>query len=154
MAEKGVRFIQLYHRGWDQHSNLPKRIREQCKDTDQPSAALIQDLKARGMLEDTLVIWGGEFGRTPMTEGTDGRDHDPYGFTTVFAGGGVKGGQIIGRTDEFGLKAIEDRAHVHDIHATILHALGFDHTRLTFPYNGRDERLTETAGNVVTKLFG
>ena len=113
----------------------------------------MKDLKQRGLLDRTLVVWGGEFGRTPMTEGTNGRDHNPYGFTMWFAGGGVKGGQVIGATDEFGLKAVEDRVHVHDIHATILHALGLEHKKLTYRYNGRDERLTENGGAVVEKLF-
>jgi uncharacterized protein (DUF1501 family) len=114
---------------------------------------LIKDLKRRGLLNDTLVVWGGEFGRTPMTEGTNGRDHNPYGFTTCFAGGGVKGGQIIGSTDEFGLRAVDKRAHVHDLHATILHALGLNHLNLTFFHNGRDERLTINDGRVVRELF-
>ncbi len=156
LLERGVRFVQIYCGAgsqWDAHSNLEGNHTKMCARADQPTAALLRDLKRRGLLERTLVIWGGEFGRTPMTEGTDGRDHDPYGFTMVFAGGGVKGGQVIGRTDEFGLRAVEDRVHVHDLHATILHALGLEHTRLTFPYNGRDERLTDVAGVVVDKLF-
>jgi uncharacterized protein (DUF1501 family) len=151
-----VRFVQIYCGAgsqWDAHSNLEGNHTKMCARADQPTAALLRDLKRRGLLERTLVIWGGEFGRTPMTEGTDGRDHDPYGFTMVFAGGGVKGGQIIGRTDEFGLRAVENRVHVHDLHATILRALGLDHTRLTYKYNGRDERLTDVAGNVIDKLF-
>jgi hypothetical protein len=156
LLERGVRFVQIYCGAgsqWDAHSNLEGNHTKMCARADQPTAALLRDLKQRGLLERTLVIWGGEFGRTPMTEGTDGRDHDPYGFTMVFAGGGVKGGQVIGRTDEFGLRAVENRAHVHDLHATILHALGLEHTRLTFRFNGRDERLTDVAGNVIDKLF-
>jgi uncharacterized protein (DUF1501 family) len=124
-----------------------------CARADQPTAALLRDLKRRGLLERTLVIWGGEFGRTPMAEGADGRDHNPYGFTMVFAGGGVRGGQVIGSTDEFGLRAVDCPVHVHDLHATILHALGLDHTRLTYRYHGRDERLTETSGTVLHRLF-
>lgn len=156
LLERGVRFVQVYCGAgsqWDAHSDIEGNHTRMCARADQPTAALLRDLKRRGLLERTLVIWGGEFGRTPMSEGTSGRDHDPYGFTMVFAGGGVKGGQIIGRTDELGLRAIEDKLHVHDLHATILYALGLDHERLTFPYNGRDERLTETAGTVCKKLF-
>jgi hypothetical protein len=156
LLERGVRFVQIYCGAgsqWDAHSNLEGNHTKMCARADQPTAALLRDLKRRGLLERTLVIWGGEFGRTPMTEGTDGRDHDPYGFTMVFAGGGVQGGQVIGRTDEFGLRAVENRVHVHDLHATILHALGLEHTRLTYKFNGRDERLTDVAGNVIDKLF-
>ncbi len=157
LLERGVRFVQVYCGAgshWDAHSNLEANHTRMCARADQPTAALLRDLKRRGLLERTLVIWGGEFGRTPMAEGTDGRDHNPYGFTMVFAGGGVRGGQVIGATDEFGLRAIENRFHVHDLHATILHALGLDHTRLTYRYNGRDERLTETSGEVLYRLFG
>ena len=156
LLERGVRFVQVYCGAgsqWDAHSDLEGNHTRLCARMDQPTAALLKDLKQRGMLERTLVVWGGEFGRTPMTEGTNGRDHDPYGFTMVFAGGGVQGGQVIGRTDEFGLRAVEDHVHVHDIHATILHALGMDHLALTFFHNGRHERLTMDAGRVVTKLF-
>jgi uncharacterized protein (DUF1501 family) len=124
-----------------------------CARCDRPTAALLKDLKQRGLLDETLVIWGGEFGRTPMTEGTNGRDHNPYGFTMWFAGGGVKGGQVVGSTDEIGLRAVEDRAHVNDLHATILHLLGFNHRKLTYPHNGRDERLTDNGGKVVEQLI-
>jgi hypothetical protein len=156
LLERGVRFVQVYCGAgsqWDAHSDLEGNHTRMCTRADQPTAALLADLKRRGLLERTLGIWGGEFGRTPMTEGTSGRDHDPYGFTMLFAGGGVKGGQIIGSTDEFGLRAVVDPVHVHDIHASILHALGMDHRHLTFFYHGRDERLTENAGKVVKKLF-
>ena len=138
---------------WDAHSDLEGNHTKMCLRADQPSAALIADLKQRGMLDDTLVIWGGEFGRTPMTEGTNGRDHNPYGFTTVLAGGGVKRGFVYGSTDEFGLKGVEGKAHVHDLHATILHLLGFDHEKLTYRYNGRDERLTITDGEVAKEII-
>jgi uncharacterized protein (DUF1501 family) len=121
---------------------------------DQPTAALLRDLKRRGLLDSTLVIWGGEFGRTPMTEGTNGRDHNPYGFTTVLAGAGVRGGTVVGSTDEFGLRAVENRSHVHDLHATILHLMGLDHLRLTFLHNGRDERVTENGGQVIREVLG
>ncbi|MFL5339266.1 MAG: DUF1501 domain-containing protein [Gemmataceae bacterium] len=156
LLERGVRFVQVYCGAgsqWDAHSDLEGNHTKMCARSDRPIAALLKDLKRRGLLERTLVIWGGEFGRTPMTEGSNGRDHNPYGFTMWFAGGGVKGGQFIGRTDEFGLRAVEDPVHVHDVHATILHALGLHHKKLTYRYNGRDERLTENAGQVVEKLF-
>jgi hypothetical protein len=156
LLERGVRFVEVYCGAgsqWDAHSNLEGNHSKMCGRSDRPTAALLKDLKQRGMLERTLVVWGGEFGRTPMTEGTDGRDHNPYGFTMWFAGSGVKGGQVIGATDEFGVRAVEDRVHVHDIHATILHALGLDHKKLTYRYNGRDERLTENGGTVLEKLF-
>jgi hypothetical protein len=156
LLERGVRFVQVYCGAgsqWDAHSDLEGNHTKMCARADQPTAALLKDLKRRGLLERTLVIWGGEFGRAPMTEGTNGRDHDPYGFSMIFAGGGVKGGQVVGRTDEFGLRAVEDPVHVHDIHATILHALGLNHLRLTYPYNGRNERLTANAGVVIEKLF-
>jgi len=157
LAEKGVRFIQLYHRGWDQHTNLPKQIGAQCKDTDRASAALITDLKQRGLLKDTLVVWGGEFGRTPTRDrnGNDnpGRDHNNKAFSVWLAGGGVKGGTVYGTTDEFGARANENPVHVHDLHATILNLLGFDHTKLTYRYNGRDFRLTDNAGSVVKGIL-
>jgi uncharacterized protein (DUF1501 family) len=156
LIERGVRMVQVYCGAggqWDAHSDLEGNHTRMCARCDQPSAALIKDLKQRGLLDDTLVVWGGEFGRTPMTEGTNGRDHNPYGFTMVFAGGGVKGGHILGATDEFGLRAQEPRIHVHDLHATILHALGLNHLRLTFSHNGRDERLTVNDGRVVRELF-
>jgi len=156
LVERGVRFVQVYCGGgsqWDAHSDLEGNHTRMCGRCDRPAAALLRDLKRRGLLESTLVVWGGEFGRTPMSEGSNGRDHNPYGFTMWLAGGGVKGGQVIGRTDDLGLRAVESRVHVHDLHATILHLLGFDHTQLTFFYNGRNERLTENAGRVVKELF-
>jgi hypothetical protein len=154
LVERGVRFVQIYHEAWDQHGNLVKDIGKNCKDTDQACAALVKDLKQRGMLKDTLVIWGGEFGRTPMAEGTnDGRDHHPNAFTMWLAGGGVKAGVTVGQTDELGFNAVEDRVHVHDLHATILHLLGFDHEKLTYRFQGRDFRLTDVAGVVVDKLL-
>jgi Protein of unknown function (DUF1501) len=155
LVERGVRFVQVYCGAgskWDAHADLEGNHTRLCARSDRPSAALIHDLKARGMLEDTLVIWGGEFGRTPMTEGKDGRDHNPYGFTTLMAGGGVRGGFVHGTTDEFGLYGVENRVHVHDFHATILHLLGFDHEKLTFKHNGRDDRLTEVFGHVVKEV--
>ena len=155
LVERGVRFVQIYHEAWDQHGNLVKDITKNCKDTDQASAALVKDLKQRGMLKDTLVVWGGEFGRTPMVQGgtNDGRDHHPNAFTMWLAGGGVKTGVTIGRTDELGFNAVEDRVHVHDLHATILHLLGFDHEKLTYRFQGRDFRLTDVHGLVVDKLL-
>ena len=156
MVERGVRFIQLYHYTWDDHSQLNKRLQTNCKMTDQPAAALIQDLKQRGLLEDTLVIWGGEFGRTPMNEvrrgntpGQEGRDHHPFGFTMLMAGGGVKPGYVLGDTDDFGYHAIERRVHIHDLQATILHCLGLNHEQLTYRHQGRDFRLTDVAGEVI-----
>jgi len=139
--------------GWDQHNSLPKELPGQCKDTDQPTAALIKDLKQRGMLDETLIIWGGEFGRTPMSESGDRRDHNPYGFTMWMAGGGIKGGQVIGRTDPFGLSIVEDPIHLNDLQATILHCLGMDHEQLTYHHLGRDFRLTDVAGNVVKEIL-
>ena len=124
-----------------------------CRATDKPIAGLLTDLKGRGLLDDTLVVWGGEFGRTPINEKGDGRDHNPYGFTMWMAGGGIKGGQAIGATDELGLRAVDKPSHVHDLHATILHLLGLDHLRLTFPHNGRGERATINGGNLITELF-
>jgi hypothetical protein len=156
LVERGVRFVQIYCGSgsqWDAHSHLEANHRRMCARCDQPTAALLRDLKRRGLLDSTLVIWGGEFGRTPMSEGADGRDHNPYGFTMWLAGGGVRGGQVIGATDEFGLRAIENRVHVHDLHATILYLLGLDHRRLTFLHNGRDERLTENSGRVVSEVL-
>jgi Protein of unknown function (DUF1501) len=154
LVERGVRFVQIYHEAWDQHGNLVKDITKNCKDTDQAGAALVKDLKQRGMLKDTLVVWGGEFGRTPMAQGTnDGRDHHPNAFTMWLAGGGVKAGVTIGGTDELGFNAVEDRVHVHDLHATILHLLGFDHEKLTYRFQGRDFRLTDVQGLVVDKLL-
>ena len=158
LAERGVRFIQLFHRGWDQHTRLPKQIRGQCYDTDQPSAALVQDLKERGLLEDTLVIWGGEFGRTVysqgrLTEDDYGRDHHPRCFTIWLAGGGVRPGIVHGETDDFCYNITRDPVHVHDLQATILHCLGIDHTRLTYKYQGRDFRLTDVHGNPVKPIL-
>ena len=157
LAERGVRFIQLFHRGWDQHNNLPREIRQQCQQTDQPSAALIQDLKQRGMLDDTLVIWGGEFGRTVYSQGTltdenYGRDHHPRCFSLWMAGGGLKRGVSYGETDEFSYNITENPVDVHDLHATILHCLGVDHTRLTFKFQGRHFRLTDVHGQVVKDI--
>jgi hypothetical protein len=156
LVERGVRFVQIYCGSgsqWDAHSNLEANHRRMCARCDRPTAALLRDLKRRGLLDSTLVVWGGEFGRTPMTEGTDGRDHNPYGFTMWLAGGGVRGGQVVGATDEFGLRAVENRVHVHDLHGTILHLLGLDFRRLTYLHNGRDERLTENGGRVVRELL-
>jgi hypothetical protein len=154
LVERGVRFVQLFHEAWDHHGGLTAGLKEQCGLTDRPCAALIKDLKRRGMLEDTLVIWGGEFGRTPMVQGgNDGRDHHPNAFTMWLAGGGIKPGITLGASDEFGFNAVEDKVHVHDLHATILHLLGFDHTRLTYKFQGRDFRLTDVHGEVVTKLL-
>jgi hypothetical protein len=152
MVERGVRFVQLYSgdtNGWDAHSDLEGNHSKLCLQSDQPIAGLLADLKRRGLLKDTLVVWGGEFGRTPMTEGTNGRDHNPHGFSMWLAGGGVKGGQVIGSTDPIGLRAADGKTHVHDVHATILHLLGFNHKRLTFRHNGRSERLTDNGGEVI-----
>lgn len=155
MIERGVRFVQLFHEAWDQHGNLKADLQKNCKDTDQATAALVKDLKQRGLLEDTIVIWGGEFGRTPMVQGgDDGRDHHPNAFTMWVAGGGFKPGLTLGATDDFGFNAVEDKVHVHDLHATILHQLGFDHTRLTYRFQGRDFRLTDVHGRVIDKLLG
>ena len=159
LVERGSRFVQLYHTNWDSHGgpgeNLSTDFDKVCKDVDQGCAALVKDLKSRGLLKDTLVIWGGEFGRTPMGENreTPGRNHHIDAFTMWFAGGGVKPGQVIGQTDELGFNAVEDRAHVHDLHATILHLLGLEHTKLTFRFQGRDFRLTDVQGNVLKKLL-
>jgi hypothetical protein len=158
LAERGVRFIQLFHRGWDQHTNLPRQIRGQCRDTDQPAAALITDLKQRGLLDDTLVIWGGEFGRTIYCQGTltadnYGRDHHPRCFTFWLTGGGIRRGYTHGETDDFSYNIVRDPVHVHDLHATMLHCLGVDHLRLTYRYQGRDHRLTDVAGNVVEEIL-
>ncbi len=158
LAERGVRFIQLYHMGWDQHSNLPAQIRAQCQDTDQASAGLIRDLKQRGLLDDTLVVWGGEFGRTVYSQGqltkTDyGRDHHPRCFTVWLAGGGIKPGQTHGETDDFSYNIVRDPVEVYDLNATILHLLGIDHTRLTYKFQGRDFRLTDVHGRVVQAIL-
>jgi hypothetical protein len=155
LIERGVRFVQLFHESWDQHGNLKNDLKKNCKNTDQASAALVMDLKQRGLLDDTLVIWGGEFGRTPMVQGggDDGRDHHPNAFTVWLAGGGIKPGITLGETDEFGFNVTADRVHVHDLHATLLHLLGFDHTELTYKFQGRQFRLTDVHGNVVRKLL-
>ena len=154
LVERGVRFVQLFHEAWDQHSGLVKDIKKNCEDTDKASAALVADLKQRGMLDDTLVVWGGEFGRTPMVQGgSDGRDHHPNAFTMWLAGGGAKPGVTVGESDELGFNVIRNKVHVHDLNATILHLLGFDHTRLTYRFQGRDFRLTDVHGNVVKELL-
>ena len=158
LAERNVRFIQLYHRGWDQHTNLPEDIAHQCKSTDQASAALIRDLKQRGLLEDTLVIWSGEFGRTPMLQATPkagsyGRDHHMKCFSLWLAGGGIRSGQVVGSSDELGYNIQKNPIHVHDLHATLLHCLGIDHEALTHHHQGRDFRLTDVSGNVVPNLL-
>jgi hypothetical protein len=154
LVEKGVRFVQLYHEAWDQHSNLVKDLEKNCLATDRAAAALIKDLKRRGLLDETLVIWGGEFGRTPMVQGgSDGRDHHPNAFSMWMAGGGIKAGARIGETDELGFQVAKDKVHVHDLHATMLKLLGFDHTRLTYKYQGRNFRLTDVAGQVVDGLI-
>jgi len=162
LCERGVRFVQVYHTQtskrsscqlWDQHGGLKAELPANCLSIDQPIAALIKDLKARGLLEDTLVVWGGEFGRTPTAESADGREHHPFGFTMFLAGGGVKSGIAYGATDEFGWHSVQDIVHVHDLHATILHLLGLDHTKLTYRFGGRDYRLTDVYGNVVKGLL-
>lgn len=160
MVERGVRFVQLYHSTWDDHAELNKHLKINCDMTDKPTAALVTDLKRRGLLDETLVVWGGEFGRTPMNEvrrgnvaGKEGRDHHPYAFTMWLSGGGIKTGQIVGETDEFGYRITKDPIHVHDLQATILHCLGIDHERLTYRHQGRDFRLTDVAGVVKEKLL-
>jgi uncharacterized protein (DUF1501 family) len=155
LVERGVRFVQLFHEAWDQHGNLKADLKKNCLHTDRACAALVKDLKQRGLLDDTLVIWGGEFGRTPMVQGggDDGRDHHPNAFTMWLAGGGIKPGITLGKTDDLGFNAVEDRIHVHDLHATLLHLLGFDHTRLTYKFQGRAFRLTDVHGKVVNKLL-
>jgi hypothetical protein len=159
LVERGVRFIQLYHTNWDSHGgpgeNLQADFEKVCREVDQGQVALVKDLKTRGLLKDTLVIWGGEFGRTPMGENRDttGRNHHIDAFTMWFAGGGVKAGSILGQTDELGFNPVEDRCHVHDLHATILHLLGLDHKKLTFRFQGRDFRLTDVHGEILTKLL-
>ena len=162
LVERGVRFVQLYHRGWDHHGgpdgNLVFDLKKRCQETDQPAVALIKDLKARGLLDETLVVWGGEFGRTPMMQGSlspdnIGRDHHPHGYTVWLAGGGIKPGIVHGKTDDFGFFATEDKVHVHDLHATILHLFGINHTQLTYRFQGRDFRLTDVHGEVVKPLL-
>jgi hypothetical protein len=154
LAERGVRFIQCTHSyKWDQHSDLVNKHTENAAEVDKPIAGLLADLKAKGMLEDTLVIWAGEFGRTPVSQGGDGRDHNPYGYTIWMAGGGLKAGFTYGATDEIGYHAVENRMHIHDFHATVLHLLGMDHEKLTYHFTGRDFRLTDVAGNVHDAIF-
>jgi len=158
LAERGVRFVQTFHQGWDHHNNLPGAMRGQCRDTDQASAALIKDLKQRGMFDDTILVWGGEFGRTIYSQGAlradrYGRDHHPSCFSIWLAGGGIKGGLTYGSTDDYSVNVAEDGVHVHDVHATILHLLGIDHKRLTYKYQGRDFRLTDVHGKVVTPIL-
>ncbi|MCY2967770.1 MAG: DUF1501 domain-containing protein [Planctomycetota bacterium] len=158
LAERGVRFIQLYHRDWDHHADIPNRMKQQCPQTDQASAALVQDLKDRGMLDDTLVIWGGEFGRTTYNQGplkpdSYGRDHHPRCYSIWMAGGGIKGGITYGQTDEFGYNIVENPVHIHDFQATILHLLGLNHEKLTYRFQGRDFRLTDIGGKVVPALL-
>jgi uncharacterized protein (DUF1501 family) len=159
LIERGVRFVQLFHEGWDHHSEVYKGVQDQAGQTDQASAALIKDLKQRGLLEDTLVLWGGEFGRTPMVESNPdagrklGRDHHPQSFTIWLAGGGIKPGITLGESDEFGFHVVKDKVQVHDLHATVLHLLGFDHTKLTFRFQGRDFRLTDVEGELVPSLL-
>ena len=160
MVERGVRFVQLMHASWDQHTNLNKGLKKNTDITDQPTAALLKDLKQRGLLDSTLVIWGGEFGRTPMVEirntsdpDNAGRDHHPIAYSMWMAGGGIKGGQVVGATDDLGFNITEDKVHVHDLQATAMQCLGFDHTKLTYRHMGRDFRLTDVAGNVVKKML-
>jgi hypothetical protein len=162
LVERGVRCVQVYHtvtskrsscQLWDQHGGLKTELPANCAATDAPIAGLLKDLKARGLLEDTLVLWGGEFGRTPTAEGTDGREHHPFGFTMWLAGGGIRGGIVHGATDEFGWHAVQDKVHVHDLHATILHLMGLDHERLTYRHAGRDCRLTDVSGTVVKAIL-
>ena len=154
LAERGVRFVQLFHEVWDQHGGLTAGVKANAGDTDRPSAALVQDLKERGLLDDTLVIWGGEFGRTPMVQGgNDGRDHHNRCFSMWLAGGGIKRGHVHGQTDDFGFNVVKDPVHVHDLHATLMHLLGFDHTRLTYRFQGRDFRLTDIHGTVQKGLL-
>jgi len=162
LVERGVRFVQLYHRGWDHHGgpdgNLVFDLKKRCSETDQPAVALIKDLKERGLLDETLVLWGGEFGRTPMMQGAlkpdqIGRDHHPHGYTIWMAGGGIKPGTVYGKTDDFGFYAAENKVHVHDLHATILHLFGIEHTKLTYHFQGRDFRLTDVHGEVVKSIL-
>jgi hypothetical protein len=160
MVERGVRFVMLTHASWDDHTDLERNLKKHCSETDQPTAALIRDLKQRGLLDSTLVVWAGEFGRTPMVEIRDprdvnnaGRDHHPLAYSLLMAGGGIKGGQVVGKTDDLCMNVLEDKVHVHDLQATILHCLGLEHTRLSYRHMGRDFRLTDVAGNVVTKML-
>jgi uncharacterized protein (DUF1501 family) len=157
-VERGVRAVQILHRGWDQHGNLPRDLAAQCLDTDQATAALVQDLRARGLLDETLVVWGGEFGRTVYSQGTltatnYGRDHHPRCFTMWMAGAGVRAGTTYGETDDYSYNIVHDPVHIHDLNATTLHLLGIDHTRLTYRFAGRDYRLTDVHGTVVRGLL-
>jgi uncharacterized protein (DUF1501 family) len=154
-VEAGVRFVEITSGGWDHHRTLKESLTNKTQSIDKPIAGLLQDLKDRDLLKDTLVIWGGEFGRTPTSEGVGkpGRDHNPYGFSMWLSGAGIKGGQAIGATDELGFRAVEERSHISDLHATILHLLGLDHTRLTFFYQGLNQRLTGVRGNVIQKVM-
>ena len=157
LSERGVRFVQLFHMGWDQHGRLPKAIRGQCRDTDQPTAGLLRDLRQRGLLDDTLIVWGGEFGRTTYCQGglsqtNYGRDHHPRCFSMWMAGGGARPGVTWGSTDDFSYNIASDPVQVHDLHATMLHLLGIDHRRLTFRFQGRDHRLTDVHGKVIKAL--
>jgi uncharacterized protein (DUF1501 family) len=158
LVQRGVRFVELLcqnlgHDRWDQHSNLKKGHEDNARAVDKPIAGLLTDLKRLGLLNDTLVIWGGEFGRTPVAQGTDGRDHNPFGFSMWLAGGGTKGGTVVGATDDFGYHAVQDKVQVHDLHATALHLLGFDHKKLTYRFGGRDMRLTDVHGELVEKVL-
>ena len=162
LAERGVRMVQVYHTQtskrsscqlWDQHGSLKTELPNNCASVDKPIAGLLKDLKARGLLQDTLVVWGGEFGRTPTAEGTDGREHHPFGFSMWLAGGGVQGGLAYGATDDFGWHAVENKVHVHDLHATILHLMGINHEKLTYRYSGRDYRLADMHGHVVENIL-
>ena len=157
LVERGVRFVQLFdapqNNAWDHHSGLREVLPKRCQAVDQPIAALLTDLKSRGLLDDTLVLWGGEFGRTPTAEGNNGREHHPFGFTMWMAGGGIRGGMVHGATDEYGWHSVQDKVHVHDLHATILHQMGFDHEKLTYRHGGRDYRLTDVHGHVVRELL-
>jgi uncharacterized protein (DUF1501 family) len=159
LIERGVRFVELTcpslgHDRWDQHQNLKTGHEDNARAVDQPIAALLEDLQQRGLLDETLVVWSGEFGRTPFAQGEAGRDHNPFGFSLWLAGGGVKAGTIYGATDEFGYKVIENKAEIHDLHATMLHLLGLDHTRVTFRFSGRDMRLTDVHGHVIQEIVG
>ncbi len=159
LIERGTRFVQVMHAGWDQHNSLTTELYAQCKDTDQPAAALVKDLKQRGLLDETLVIWGGEFGRTPFIQGDInerprwGRDHHPYAFTLWMAGGGIKPGISYGETDDLGMNVIKNPVHVHDFQATMLHLMGIDHEKLTYKFQGRDFRLTDVEGHVVKDIL-
>jgi hypothetical protein len=157
LVERGVRFVQLYHTNWDSHGGPGETLEDDlarvCRETDRGCAALVRDLKSRGLLDDVLVVWGGEFGRTPHSQGTDGRDHNNKGFTLWMAGGGVKGGMNYGLTDDYGYEAVHNKMHIHDWHATLLHLMGLDHERLTYRYAGRDFRLTDVHGIVAKEIL-